>query len=88
MRLYAHLHAYRVFNDLKEDGTFGLSGSVSDHGMGKIDFVGDTYLVKKIAYCESDTDNHISYFIENTPVSKKDFDTFERAKPRTKCSMV
>lgn len=78
--VYAHLLYYREFSDLKEDGTFDFSSGVSNHGIGRIDFEGDTYTIRKLAYCESADNQNVSYFVENKPVTKQAFDAYENAQ--------
>lgn len=75
--VYAYELAYRAFNELKKDGTFRYSSSVSDHGIGKIEFVSGTYKVNKIAYSEAEYGTQkVSYYIDNVSVSKEDFDKY------------
>lgn len=78
--VYAHLLYYREFSDLKEDGTFDFSSGVSNHGIGRIDFEGDTYTIRKLAYCESVDNQNVSYFLENKSVTKQAFDAYENAQ--------
>lgn len=78
--VYAHLLYYREFCDLKEDGTFDFSSGVSNHGIGRIDFEGDTYTIRKLAYCESADNQNVSYFLENKSVTKPAFDAYENAQ--------
>lgn len=79
-RIYAHLLYYRQFMELKEDGTFSFSGGVSNHGIGRIDFAGDTYTITKIAYCESEDNQQVSFFIDGESVSQDDFSAYESAQ--------
>lgn len=72
--VYAYELAYRTFNELKKDGTFMYSSSVSDYGIGRIDFMSDTYKINKIAYSEAEYGTQkVSYYIDNIKVSKNDF---------------
>ncbi len=83
-KTYAHLLYYRQFTALKEDGTFGFSGGVANHGIGRIVFSGSTYTIIKTAYCESEDNQNVSCFIENKSVSKETFDAYkavQSAKP-------
>ena len=79
-KIYAHLLYYRQFYELKEDGTFSFSAGASDHGIGRIDFDGETYAITEIAYCASDTDQSVTYFIEDRSVPKDDFTAYESAQ--------
>lgn len=75
--VYAYELAYRAFNELKSDGTFSFSSSVSDHGIGKIEFLSGTYKVNKIAYSETEYGTQkVSYYVDNNSVSKKDFESY------------
>lgn len=72
--VYAYELAYRAFNNLKKDGTFSFSSSVSDHGIGKIEFMSGTYKINKIASSEAEYETQkVSYYIDNVSVSKEDF---------------
>lgn len=75
--VYAYELAYRAFNNLKKDGSFSFSSSVSDHGIGKIEFVSGTYKIHKIAYSEAEYETQkVSYYIDNQIVSKEVFETY------------
>ncbi len=75
--VYAYELAYRAFNNLKKDGTFSFSSSVSDHGFGKIEFISGTYRINKIAYCKTEYGTQkVSYYIDNQIVSKEDFEKY------------
>lgn len=75
--VYAYELAYRAFYNLKKDGTFGFSNSVSDHGIGKLEFVSGTYKVNKIAYGEIEYGTQkVSYYIDGCSVSKEDLEAF------------
>lgn len=82
--VYAHAIVHRGFNSLKQDGTFHFAGGASNQGTGRIDFSGDTYTITKVAYCQSGGNNTVSYFIEDKPVSREEFSSYQeaqRAKP-------
>lgn len=73
--VYAYELAYRAFNELKIDGTFSYSSSVSDHGIGKIEFISGTYKVNKITYSETEYGTQkVSYYIDESSVSKEVFE--------------
>ena len=75
--VYAYELAYRAFNELKSDGTFSFSSSVSDHGIGKIEFVSSTYKVNKIAYSEIEYGTQkVSYYVDDSSVSKEVFEEY------------
>ncbi|MDD6266248.1 MAG: hypothetical protein PUB34_08140 [Clostridia bacterium] len=84
--VYAYSLVYRAFYTLKTDGTFHFSGGASDNGIGMIDFTGDTYIINKIAYCETVYDEQeesqfsenksVQYFIENNNVSEDEYNIF------------
>lgn len=75
--VYAYELAYRAFNELKSDGTFSFSSSVSDHGIGKIEFLSGTYKINKIAYSETEYGTQkVSYYVDNNSVSKEDFEAY------------
>ena len=75
--VYAYELSYRNFYELKEDGTFMYSSSASDYGIGKINFVDATYTIIPIVYCKStDGDHKTHYYIDNSSISKKDFDNY------------
>ena len=75
--VYAYELSYRAFNNLKKDGSFSFSSSVSDHGIGKIEFVSGTYKIHKIAYSEAEYETQkVSYYIDNQIVSKEVFETY------------
>ncbi len=78
--VYAHLLYYRQFSNLKKDGTFGFSGGVSNHGIGRIDFEGDKYTIRSLAYCESADNQNVSYFVDNKAVSKAAFEAYQSAQ--------
>ena len=78
--VYVHLLYYRQFSNLKEDGTFGFSGGVSNHGIGRIDFEGDKYTVRSLAYCESADNQNVSYFVDGKSVSKAAFEAYQSAQ--------
>lgn len=75
--VYAHLLYYRQFSNLKIDGTFGFSGGVSNHGIGRIDFEGDKYTIRSLAYCESADNQNVSYFVDGKSVTKAAFEAYE-----------
>lgn len=75
--VYAYELAYRAFNNLKNDGTFSFSGSVSDYGIGEMEFLSGTYKVNKIAYSENEYGTQkVLYYINDRSVSKKDFEAY------------
>lgn len=78
--VYAHLFWYRAFNTLKNDGTFMYSGGAMDHGIAKIDFSDDSYILKQIAYCESVYDGTDytgeNYFIEDQSSTEEEFNEY------------
>ena len=75
--VYAYELAYRAFNELKSDGTFRFSSSVSDYGIGRIEFTSGTYKVNETAYSEIEYGTQkISYYIDNHSVSKEDFEEY------------
>ncbi len=78
--VYTHLLYYRQFSNLKEDGTFGFSGGVSNHGIGRIDFEGDKYTIRSLAYCESADNQNVSYFVDNKAVTKAAFEAYQSAQ--------
>ena len=78
--VYAHLLYYRQFNNLKEDGTFDFSSGVSNHGIGRIDFEGDTYTIRKLAYSESADNQNVSYFVDGKSVTKTAFEAYQNAQ--------
>ena len=78
--VYVHLLYYRQFSNLKEDGTFGFSGGVSNHGIGRIDFEGDKYTIRSLAYCESADNQNVSYFVDGKSVTKAAFEAYQSAQ--------
>ena len=78
--VYAHLLYYREFSDLKEDGTFDFSSGVSNHGIGRIDFEGDKYTIRSLAYCESADNQNVSYFVDGKSVTKAAFEAYQSAQ--------
>ncbi len=78
--IYGYLITYRGLTGLKADGTFGFSSGAADNGVGKLKFESDAFKTDKLGYSQSsqgDTDLTISYFINNEPVTKESYDSFQ-----------
>lgn len=78
--VYGYLIVYRGLEGLKADGTFRFSSGAADNGVGKLKFEPDTFKKDIIGYSQSsqgDTTLTISYFINNKPVTKESFDSFQ-----------
>ena len=67
-RVYGYTLWYRVFYQLKSDGTFNFSGGVGNSGFGTISFTNTAYTVKQVTYSESSTGSDgktsISYYVD------------------------
>lgn len=74
--VYAYILYYREFSHLKSDGTFRFSSSVSNNGIGKLEFSGDTYTINEIVRRKSEDNQNLFYYIEDRPVSEKEYDTY------------
>lgn len=74
--VYAYILFYREFSHLKSDGTFHFSSSVSNDGIGKIEFSGASYTVKEIVRRKSEDNQNIFYYIDDKSVSKEEYDTY------------
>mgnify|MGYP000070851880 CR=1 FL=1 len=51
--IYGYSFTYRTFADLKIDGTFVVSSSAYDYGIGKLEFLGDTVSIQRVAECKT-----------------------------------
>lgn len=75
--IYGYSFTYRSFTDLKIDGTFAVSSSAYDYGIGELEFSGDTATVRRIAESETllneDGTEDVSYAIDGKTVSEEDF---------------
>lgn len=74
--VYAYILFIREFSQLKSDGTFHFSSSVSNGGIGKIDFSGASYTVKEIVRRKSEDNQTLFYYIDDQAVSKVEYDTY------------
>lgn len=75
--VYGYLIVYRGLEELKADGTYLYSNGALDNGIGKLKFDSDTFETDILAYSKSSqSDNLISYYIDNNPVTKESFDSF------------
>ena len=78
-KVYGYLQVYRGLEMLKTDGTFWGSSGASDNSCEKLRFNSNTYEADILGYMKSSQNNAgitISYFINNKPVTKEDFDSF------------
>lgn len=75
--VYGYTLPYRVFMDLKTDGTFMFSGGAADSGIGKLRFSEDGYTVDQVYYSESEYDSEneliVQYFANGETCSEEEF---------------
>jgi len=77
--VYGYTCVYRMFNQLKTDGTFSFSSSAAESGFGTASFTTAVFLTNMIAYSLSDTDSSgnmtISYFVNQASATEDEFNT-------------
>ncbi|WP_195279780.1 hypothetical protein [Clostridium sp. J1101437_171009_A5] len=75
--IYGYSFTYRNFADLKIDGTFVVSSSAYDYGIGKLEFSEDAASIQRIAESETllneDGTESVSYAIDGETVPEEDF---------------
>ncbi len=77
--IYAHMQSHRAFQDLKSDGSFSWSNSVSNHGYGKISFSKSSYTSYQLAYTTL-IDGRQRYLISGKSVSEDAYSAFVTAQ--------
>lgn len=79
-KVYGYNVVYRDFKMLKEDGTYSYSNSASDVGIKKISSFEPTSVeMETMGYTQVDyntSNTEISYFVNDTSVTKEVFDAF------------
>ena len=76
-----YLIVYRGLEDLKTDGTFSYSNGAADYGWGKLRFEATAYTTDISGYSQSSQSNtalSIKYFVNDKPVTKESFNSFEK----------
>ena len=75
--IYGYSFTYRNFADLKMDGTFVVSSSAYDYGIGRLEFSEDAASIQRAAESETllneDGTESVSYTIDGESVSEEDF---------------
>ena len=79
-QLFANELSYRSFYELKTDGSFNYSSGVANNGIGRMNFAGGFCRVEKLAYCTSEDNLQVDYFIGDAAVTKEDFEAFRTAQ--------
>jgi len=77
--VYGYIFTYRSLGELKADGTFMFSSGAADSGVGKLKFENETYdidILGKIESNQDDSDLTVSFFIDDKPVTKEEYDAF------------
>jgi len=69
--VYCYTFWYRMFYNLKADGTFWFSSGASDHGFGSITFEKDTCSIDEITYCETGSYGNVTYFVNHQSATEK-----------------
>jgi hypothetical protein len=84
--VYGYLIVYRGLEELKEDGTFRFSSGAADNGWGKLKFELNTLKTDILGCSKSRQGNTltISYFINDKPVTKEVFESFNNEQARKK----
>ncbi len=85
--VYGYLIPYRGLEELKTDGTVLFSSGAADSGWGKLSFKADGYGTDMLGYSQSsqgDTDMTIQYFINDKPVLKETYDSFDKEQTKKK----
>ena len=65
--VYGYSLYTRGFMQLKIDGTFSYSSGAGDNGFGRMSFNRNSYTINPQAYCQTNADGSISYFVNQAP---------------------
>ncbi len=87
--VYGYNIVYRGLEALKADGTYLYSNGAADTGYGRLKFQSTALETEILGYTQSSQSNDtitLSYFIDNKPVTKEQYDSFikeqdEKAEP-------
>ncbi|MDD3335506.1 MAG: hypothetical protein PHI98_08305 [Eubacteriales bacterium] len=71
--VYGYEAVYRAMQDLKSDGSFSFSSGAADNGFGTAILDGNEFSINELAYCQSEENGGISYFVGGEAVAEDAF---------------